>query len=263
MRRFILLAILSLTVLSIRVTIDDFGGIPNKDYLGAQLTNQKALYAAYKAVNESTDSVREIVIPKGKYYMLPVQAQYLDNLTLIVLGQLVASKNCLQWNDIYPGEKMHFLTFQNCNNLEVRGGGKIDGRGYHWWIVFLLGMQRYLDHNSSRPHLIWVNKCINISFHDITLKNSPMYHLKLDEVLGGEIYNMNILVNTTAQLNLLKSFSLVGVIPMFPFNTDGVDPHGSNFHIYNLTVQCWDDVVVPKPGREDDLNGNCTDNMLV
>ena len=50
---------------------------------------------------------------------------------------------------------------------------------------------------------------------------------------------------------------------MFPFNTDGVDPHGSNFHIYNLTVQCWDDVVVPKPGHEQDLNGNCTDNMLV
>ena len=61
---------------------------------------------------------------------------------------------------------------------------------------------------------------------------------------------MNIKVNTTAQINLLRSFSLVGVIPMFPFNTDGVDPHGSNFHIYNLTVQNWDDVVVPKPGHQ-------------
>lgn len=194
---------------------------------------------------------------------MPVQTTYVDNLTLIFLGKFAASKNCLHWDDIAPGEKMHFLTFQYCNNLDVRGGGVIDGRGYHWWIIFMLGMQRYLDHNSSRPHLIWVNKCINVSFHDITLKNSPMYHLKLDEVLNGTIYNMNIKVNTTAQVNLLKSFSLVGVIPMYAFNTDGVDPHGSNFHIYNLTVQNWDDVVVPKPGIRGDLNGDCTENMLV
>jgi hypothetical protein len=50
---------------------------------------------------------------------------------------------------------------------------------------------------------------------------------------------------------------------MFPFNTDGVDPHGTDMHIYNLTVQNWDDVVVPKPGSKSDIYGNCTENFLV
>ena len=112
--------------------------------------------------------------------MLPVMTTHVDNLTLVVLGRLAASKNCLKWDDISLNHKMSFLTFQYCNNLEVRGGGKIDGRGYHWWIIFLLGMQKYLDNHSSRPHLIWVNLCINVSFHDLTLKNSPQFHLKLD-----------------------------------------------------------------------------------
>ena len=178
--RLLAICALVLTLHSIRVSIDQFGGVPNADHLGAQLTNQKALYAAFKAVNESQDAVREVVIPRRTYYMLPVQAAHIDNITLIVLGRLAASKNCLKWNDLTPGEKMSFLTFQYCNNLEVRGGGTIDGRGYHWWIIVLLNLQKFMDNDSSRPHLIWVNKCINVSFHDIILKNSPQFHLKLD-----------------------------------------------------------------------------------
>ena len=46
---------------------------------------------------------------------------------------------------------------------------------------------------------------------------------------------------------------------MFPFNTDGIDPSGARMHIYNLTVQNWDDVVVPKPSHDVD----CTRDMLI
>jgi hypothetical protein len=51
---------------------------------------------------------------------------------------------------------------------------------------------------------------------------------------------------------------------MFPLNTDGIDPSGKNFHIYNITCQNYDDVVVPKPShRRDDGYSNCTENMLI
>lgn len=46
---------------------------------------------------------------------------------------------------------------------------------------------------------------------------------------------------------------------MFPFNTDGIDPSGARMHIYNMTVQNWDDVVVPKPQGAAD----CTRDMLI
>lgn len=71
-------------------------------------------------------------------------------------------------------------------------------------------------------------------------------------------YNLDIKVNTTAQINLLKHFSLEGILPMFPFNTDGIDPYGKNMHFYNITCQNWDDVIVPKPARGRDFYSNCT-----
>lgn len=46
---------------------------------------------------------------------------------------------------------------------------------------------------------------------------------------------------------------------MFPFNTDGIDPSGARFYFYNLTVQNWDDVVVPKPEGAQD----CTRDFLI
>lgn len=50
---------------------------------------------------------------------------------------------------------------------------------------------------------------------------------------------------------------------MFPLNTDGIDPQGRNFHIYNITCQNYDDVVVPKPAHGNSLYANCTENMLI
>lgn len=58
MKQVILVLVVTVLSLSIRVTIDDFGAVRNKDYLGAHLTNQKALYSALKAVNTSNDTVR-------------------------------------------------------------------------------------------------------------------------------------------------------------------------------------------------------------
>lgn len=176
---------------------------------------------------------------------------------------MVASKNVAHWpfknNDTY----WEFLTFYFCDNLEVSGGGKIDGRGYHWWMLCFLDYKKYLPNESARPHLMQLFGCFNVSIHDLVLKNSPQFHLKLDECNTVSIYNLNIKVNTTAQVNLVKYFSLEGTIPMFPFNTDGIDPHGSKMHIYNLTIQNWDDVVVPKPGSQGDMFDNCTRDYLV
>jgi polygalacturonase len=46
---------------------------------------------------------------------------------------------------------------------------------------------------------------------------------------------------------------------MFPFNTDGIDPSGARYHIYNITCQNYDDVVVPKP----EAAADCTRDFLV
>lgn len=85
----------------------------------------------------------------------------------------------------------------------------------------------------------------------------------MDECYDAVIHSLRILVNTTAQFNLLKKFSVEGVIPLFPLNTDGIDPSGARMHIYNITVQNFDDVVVPKPSHKGYMEGDCTQDMLV
>lgn len=117
---------------------------------------------------------------------------------------------------------------------------------------------------SSRPHLIIVEWTKNFTMHDLVLKNSPNFHVKLDQSIDVKIYNIDIKVNTTAQLDIFKRFYLIGTVPMFPLNTDGIDPNGKNFHIYNITCQNYDDVVVPKPShKRGDGYTNCTEDMLI
>jgi hypothetical protein len=76
-----------------------------------------------------------------------------------------------------------------------------------------------------------------------------MYHIKTHESNHFDIYNLDIKVNSTAQFNLAKKFSVEGIVDLFPLNTDGIDPAGRYYHIWNLTVQNYDDVVVPKPSH--------------
>ena len=102
--------------------------------------------------------------------------------------------------------------------------------------------------------------CNRTKINDLILKNSPQFHLKYDECHDGRIENLAIKVNTTAQLRLVKYFQYKGWPFMFPFNTDGIDPAGARFHIYNLSVQNFDDVVVPKPL---DDNFDCTRDIWV
>jgi polygalacturonase len=139
---------------------------------------------------------------------MPVHVEHVNNLHLLILGKMVASKNVAHWpfknNDTY----WEFLTFYFCDGLEVSGGGRIDGRGYHWWMLCFLNYKKYLPNQSARPHLLHLFACRNTSLHDLTLKNSPQFHLKMDDCHTSKIYNLNIKVNTTAQLNLLKHFSL-------------------------------------------------------
>lgn len=72
-----------------------------------------------------------------------------------------------------------FITCERCSNLEIHGGGKIDGRGYNWWLICILNLKKYLPRSGARPHLIHLIESQYIIVHDIVLKNSPNFHLKM------------------------------------------------------------------------------------
>ena len=194
---------------------------------------------------------------------MPIVLKNLHNLTIIVEGKLSASKNVKKW-DKKPNSISYedFIYMQNCSYIEICGGGKVDGRGYHWWIIEWLQIKSLMPPKSSRPHLFNIQSSSYFKIHDLVMKNSPSFHLRIPGGEHFEIYNLDIKVNTTAQFNLMKKFSMVGILPTFPLNTDGIDPSGKHFHIYNLTVQNFDDVVVPKPSHQGS-DFDCTEDMLI
>ena len=52
-------------------------------------------------------------------------------------------------------------------------------------------------------------------------------------------------------------------LPMFPFNTDGIDIHATNVLIERLNITNYDDAVAVKPCTKNYKLCTCTENVLV
>lgn len=52
-------------------------------------------------------------------------------------------------------------------------------------------------------------------------------------------------------------------LPMFPLNTDGIDPSGRDIVIRNVNITNFDDAVAVKPSSLDKPITFCTENVLV
>ena len=232
-----------------------FGAIANEDTLSAQIANQKAINKAIEKAcdKDSVGDERIVVIPeKKKFYTMPVVIQNTHNIVIEVRGKWMACNRIKNYPKSSSSNRVRYADFieiDRCSNITIRGGGKIDGRGYVWWLNSWIVTKKYMPSGAIRPHLIAIDNSRNMTVHDLTLKNAQTFHLRTTQTIGATFYNLDIKVNTTAQLDIFKRNFLTGIIPLFPLNTDGIDPGGRDFHIYNITCQNYDDVVVAKPSN--------------
>ena len=124
--------------------------------------------------------------------------------------------------------------------------------------------------NDTRPSLFGCTTCVNVTIVDWTLRNSPMFHMYLEDMLNLYVYNITIYVDVTNQSALLDSFGLLSDgsdgfpkgLPTFPLNTDGIDVAGINCTIRHCRVTNFDDAVCLKPLIVGQSFGNCTENVL-
>jgi hypothetical protein len=118
-----------------------------------------------------------------------------------------------------------WLTSKSANDMEISGRGTIDGQGQAWWDAF--------NANSSMPHRPYMINLQNgqrIHVHQITLKNSPMFHLALSNDNEVTIDSITILAPSTAP------------------NTDAIDPSGVNYLIRDDSLAVGDDNIAIKAG---------------
>jgi hypothetical protein len=143
--------------------------------------------------------------------------------------------------------------FSNCDNLALSGSGTIDGHGYDWWWYVILTGQ------DKRPHMLGVNSSRNLTIQGLTLLNSPQFHVLLTDVKDVLVTGVNITVDIEQQKS---AFELLNV-PVFPLNTDGIDPAGMNIVIENSSIRNYDDAVAVKTTNAAGRWSNCTENVIV
>ncbi|SDD74719.1 polygalacturonase [Massilia sp. PDC64] len=130
-----------------------------------------------------------------------------------------------------------FIALDGVRGAGVMGGGTIDGQGGQriagkdetWWQIARRAQKEKTRQNV--PRLIQADKARDVTLYRITLKNSPNFHVTLNDVDG---------------------FTAWGVVIDTPHdarNTDGIDPISSrNVTIAHSIIRTGDDNVAIKAG---------------
>ena len=132
----------------------------------------------------------------------------------------------------YSGTTDLITVAGSSTNVEITGGGIIDGNGGSgWWGT----APNYSNPVSTRPRIIRFSgsssKPINNCYvHDITLQNSMSFHII-------SAYTNNITFN-----------NVTVIAPSNSPNTDAIDPAGNNILFYNCHINNGDDCIAVKAG---------------
>jgi polygalacturonase len=144
--------------------------------------------------------------------------------------------------DQYPGGTIspaNFINGSSLHDIEVSGSGTIDGQGSPWW-------QDSLTNSSvNRPIMINFSSCSRLLIQNITLSNSPMFHI----AIGGSGGN-----KTVQGVTIRAPSSSDPVNPSH--NTDACDVGGTNILVQNCNISVGDDDFTCGGGTHDVLITN-------
>jgi polygalacturonase len=141
--------------------------------------------------------------------------------------------------DKYPGgivSPADFISGSSLTNIEISGFGAIDGQGAPWWPGYK---------TNSRPSMISLSGCNREMIRDVTLSNSPQFHI----AIGGSGKN-----NTVQGVTVRAPSSSDPVTPSH--NTDACDVSGTNTLVQNCNISVGDDDFTCGGGTHDVLLTN-------
>ncbi len=113
-------------------------------------------------------------------------------------------------------------------SIDARGGAKLLGQDVTWWD--LAHQAKVIDQQQSVPAMIALRHVNNFILYKITLRNSPGFHVAVNQTDGFTAWGVKIMTPKTAR------------------NTDGIDPGSSrNITIAYSYIHTGDDDVCLKP----------------
>lgn len=227
----------------------DYNAVPNTDTAAAAKANARALTQAFFEANNATDRV--VHIPKDYvFYMAGVTVQDLADVSLFLEGTIRFSDDMALFANDGGDKRYPMFYFLDCDGITINGGGTIDGQGLKWWRVAYTGID-------NRPRMVQFGTSINILIHDITLLNSPSFHVNFKDCANIVIHDITIFANSTLARGPDGHDSIT-----YPLNTDGIDLAATNVTIYNCNITNYDDAIVPKPCHEGYKYCQCSGEIL-
>jgi len=199
-------------------------------------TNTESIQAAINAAGAAGGGI--VHIPAGTFLCGPIQLASQVNLHLdagALLRMLPLAK--------YPRgteDPQSFITGQHLHDVAISGSGAIDGQGAPWWPYARV-------EGALRPRMIALQSCERLLIEDVTLSNSPMFHI----ALGGTCSDV-----TVRRLTIRAPASEDPVCPSH--NTDACDVTGHRVLIEDCDVSVGDDNFTCGGGTSDVLITNCT-----
>ncbi len=115
--------------------------------------------------------------------------------------------------------------------IDARGGAKLLGKDVTWWD--LAKTAKVLDQAQAVPRMLSVRQSDDFTLYRITMRNSPNFHVGVDQTNGFTAWGVKIQTPKTAR------------------NTDGIDPSSStNVTITHCEITTGDDNVAIKTGMQ-------------
>jgi polygalacturonase len=145
--------------------------------------------------------------------------------------------------DQYPGgttAPANFISGTEMHDIAISGPGTIDGQGSPWWPYAKV-------RDAKRPKMIALSSCQRVLIENVTLTNSPMFHI----AINGKTTDV-----TVRGVTIRANASTDPVNPSH--NTDACDVTGKHILIQDCDVSVGDDNYTCGGGTSDVLITNCT-----
>jgi len=132
-----------------------------------------------------------------------------------------------------------FISGTSLHDIEISGSGAIDGQGLPWWPYAK-------TRGDARPVMIRLTGCNRTLIQNVTLSNSPMFHISI----GGRNGN-----TTVRGVTILAPASTANPPS---HNTDACDVSGTNILVQNCNISVGDDDFTCGGGTSDVVLTNNT-----
>ncbi len=195
--------------------------------------------AIQKALDACTNSGGVVEFPAGTYLSKPLTVHSKTTVKLDTGAILQAGTNQADfmkkpgdWLKARNGDFVPLIGGKDLTDVTFTGGGVIDGAGAAWWGEAEKAREVRPGYTLPRPNLVVIEQGKNLRVENITLRNSPKFHLVPSDCENVVISNVTVLA------------------PEGAANTDAIDPSGRHMLITKCHLDVGDDNIAIKASKK-------------